>query len=52
MHRVEILNLIAAIGETSLVRLGSMVPANSAEVWVKYEGNNPTGLTRVEWLLG
>jgi len=37
------MNLAAAIGKTPLVRLSSIVPANSAEVWVKYEGNNPTG---------
>ncbi|GDX24325.1 hypothetical protein LBMAG10_09900 [Actinomycetes bacterium] len=43
MHIVEIVNLIAAIGEKPLVRLGSTVPANSVEVWVKYVSNNSTG---------
>ena len=37
------MSLIAAIGRTPLVRLGSIVPADSAEVWIKCEGNNPTG---------
>jgi len=36
------MNLITVIRKTPLVRLDSIVPANSAEVWVKYEGNNPT----------
>lgn len=34
---------LAAIGNTPLVRLGSVVPAGAAEVWVKLEGGNPTG---------
>lgn len=37
------MNLIAAIGEKPLARLGSIVPANSVEVWVMYESNNSTG---------
>jgi cysteine synthase len=46
------MKLIAAIGATPLVRLGSIVPANSAEVWVKYEGNNPTGSYKDRMALG
>ena len=37
------MNLLASIGHTPLIRLTNVVPKNSAEVWVKYEGNNPTG---------
>ena len=37
------MSLTAAIGRTPLVRLRSIVPADSAEVWIKCEGNNPTG---------
>ena len=36
-------NALNAIGKTPLVRLEKIVPSNSAEVWVKLEGNNPTG---------
>ena len=32
-----------AIGRTPIVRLDHLVPAGSAEVWVKLEGHNPTG---------
>jgi cysteine synthase A len=34
---------LAAIGNTPLVRLGTLVPNDAAEVWVKLEGGNPTG---------
>ena len=34
---------IDAIGGTPVVRLDNLPPANSAEVWVKLEGANPTG---------
>lgn len=34
---------LAAIGNTPLVKLGKLVPADAAEVWVKLEGGNPTG---------
>ena len=34
---------LAAIGKTPLVKLGAVVPAGAAEVWVKLEGGNPTG---------
>lgn len=37
------MNVLHAIGNTSLVRLNRIVPANGAEVWVKLEGQNPTG---------
>ncbi len=36
-------NILDAIGSTSLVRLRTVVPAGSAEVLVKLEGENPTG---------
>ena len=36
-------NALNAIGNTPLVRLEKVVPSNSAEVWVKLEGGNPTG---------
>lgn len=32
-----------AIGNTPLVRLQRIVPSGSAEIWVKVEGQNPTG---------
>src|ERR671938_1350679 len=34
---------LQAIGNTPLVRLQNVVPADSAEVWVKLEYFNPTG---------
>lgn len=34
---------LQAIGNTPLVRLGTLVGADSAEVWVKMEAANPTG---------
>ena len=37
------MNILDAIGNTSLVRLQRVVPASSAEVWVKLEWENPTG---------
>jgi cysteine synthase len=36
-------SILAAIGETPLVRLRRIVPANGAELWVKLEYLNPTG---------
>lgn len=36
-------NVLAAIGNTPLVRLNALAPANGAEVWVKLEYLNPTG---------
>ena len=36
-------NALNAIGNTPIVRLEKIVPSNSAEVWVKLEGSNPTG---------
>ncbi len=35
--------MLETIGNTPLVRLKKIVPANSAEIWVKIEGVNPTG---------
>ena len=37
------MNVLDAIGSTSLVRLRKVVPAGSADVLVKLEGENPTG---------
>ena len=37
------MNLLSSIGNTPLIRLSSIVPKSSAELWIKYEGNNPTG---------
>ena len=37
------MNLLSSIGDTPLIRLSSIVPTSSAELWIKYEGNNPTG---------
>ncbi len=31
------------IGETPLIRLEKVVPGNGVEIWVKWEGANPTG---------
>jgi cysteine synthase A len=36
-------SMLAAIGNTPLVRLSRIVPAGSADVWVKLEYYNPTG---------
>ena len=46
------MNLLASIGHTPLIRLTNVVPKNSAEVWVKYEGNNPTGSCKDRMALG
>jgi len=35
--------VLSCIGNTPLVRLQKVVPAEAAEVWVKLEGFNPTG---------
>ena len=37
------MQILQAIGDTSLVRLRRVVPSRSAEVWVKLEWENPTG---------
>lgn len=37
------MGILDAIGDTSLVRLRHLVPAGSADVLVKLEGENPTG---------
>ena len=37
------MNLLEAIGNTSLVRLRKVVPPGSAELWAKLESENPTG---------
>ena len=34
---------LIGIGNTPLVKLNNIVPENSAEVWIKLEGVNPTG---------
>ncbi len=35
--------MLETIGNTPVVRLKHIVPPDSAEVWVKIEGGNPTG---------
>jgi cysteine synthase len=42
----------AAIGRTPLVRLRHVVPAGSADVWVKLEGMNPGGSIKDRTALG
>ncbi|MFI4943313.1 MAG: pyridoxal-phosphate dependent enzyme, partial [Burkholderiales bacterium] len=37
------MNVLEAIGNTSLVRLRKLVPAGSASILVKLEWENPTG---------
>ncbi|MGZ5564901.1 MAG: PLP-dependent cysteine synthase family protein [Chthoniobacterales bacterium] len=37
------MDILQAIGNTSMVRLNKVVPANSAEIFVKLEWENPTG---------
>jgi cysteine synthase A len=37
------MDILRAIGNTSLVRLGKVVPPGCADVWVKLEWENPTG---------
>lgn len=37
------MDILQAIGNTSLVRLRKVVPSGCAEVWVKLEWENPTG---------
>ena len=36
-------NILEAIGHTPIIRLGKMVPEDSAQVLVKYEGLNVGG---------
>jgi cysteine synthase A len=40
---VEDTGILDAIGDTPLVRLRRIVPANGAELWIKLEYRNPTG---------
>jgi cysteine synthase A len=37
------MNILKAIGNTSLVRLRNVVPAGCAQIWAKLEWENPTG---------
>jgi len=37
------MDLLGAIGRTSMVRLGKVVPPGCAEIWAKLEWENPTG---------
>lgn len=37
------MDVLGAVGNTSLVRLGRVVPEGCADVWVKAEWENPTG---------
>jgi cysteine synthase len=36
------MQILEAIGNTSLVRLRKVVPSGGAEIWVKLEWENPT----------
>jgi cysteine synthase A len=36
-------NSLSAIGNTPVVRLARLAPQCGAEVWLKWEGANPTG---------
>ena len=36
-------NVLGSIGNTPMFRLCKMAKSNGAEVWVKWEGANPTG---------
>lgn len=36
-------DILASIGNTPLIRLNKLPPTDSAEIWVKLEGANPTG---------
>src|ERR671933_2186508 len=40
---MESATILAAIGNTPLVRLNALAPANGAELWVKLEYVNPSG---------
>jgi len=42
-HREATPDILSAIGQTSLVRLGNVVPSGGAEIYVKLEWENPTG---------
>jgi|UniRef100_UPI004047F449 cysteine synthase len=46
------MNLLKSIGNTPLIKLSKIVPQSSAEVWIKYEGNNPTGSYKDRMALG
>ncbi len=35
--------MLENIGNTPVARLKRIVPSDSAEIWVKIEGGNPTG---------
>src|SRR5262245_35653485 len=41
-----------AIGNTPLIRLGSLEPGGGAELWVKWEGANPTGSMKDRMAVG
>ena len=44
--------LVSTIGNTPLVRLQRIPDSNSAEVWLKLEGSNPTGSYKDRMVLG
>jgi cysteine synthase len=37
------MDVLSAIGKTSITRLRKVVPAGAAEIWAKFEWENPTG---------
>ena len=43
MQEAAFSSILAAIGDTPLVRLRRLAPENGAELWVKLEYRNPTG---------
>ena len=45
-------SLLLAIGNTPLLKLTKIVSPSSADVWIKYEGNNPTGSYKDRMALG
>ena len=45
-------SLLLAIGNTPLLKLTKIVSSSSADVWIKYEGNNPTGSYKDRMALG
>ena len=37
------MDILSAIGNTSIIRLRKVVPPDGADIFVKLEGENPTG---------
>lgn len=45
-------NVLEAIGNTPLIKLNKLVPANTGQVWVKYEALNPGGAIKARSAFG